>query len=414
MCVECAQTIVWPLRTDFLFRTAERDAAADKVQEHLESNCAALDALAAQKSELQDQLSRIKLETVSARNALDTDMTLLEKLKAENQMRRRRLEDSYEEINDKQGLLESVQRDIKRANQKWKLLYGRTAEARGFLCREAAGLHGLRLKRRRSGRVEYTIGGVVIPNLLTDLNVHAHTAFNVSLDHLAHLLVLVSHYLGLKLPHEIVLPARDNPFTSLRSVLNNRHLATRPLYTNLPLSTLSREDPSTHSKYIEGVSMLALDVAWLCYSQGLEINEVEDASNVGHCMWKLLVAKDSTASNANLFGRTSHATINGNLATAPGEAMMVKFKLRYNTIADRIRYTLQGETIVADWDLVPEAEGGSAKGAPDASNTRSPAGGDGEDVDETVDISSFANSNVPSSNDGVGRWTRIRARNDVG
>lgn len=63
----------------------------------------------------------------------------------------------------------SCQRDIKRLNQKWKTLYTRTAEARGLLCQEAAMLYGLRQKRK-SGKTEYTIGGVAIPNFLQDLN----------------------------------------------------------------------------------------------------------------------------------------------------------------------------------------------------------------------------------------------------
>ena len=94
----------------------------------------------------------------------------MEKLRTQNDERRRRLEAVRELARNQDGVLEAVQRDTKRIYQKWKILYGRTAEARSFLCREAASLHGLRLKRRRSGRVEYMIGGVAIPNLLTDLN----------------------------------------------------------------------------------------------------------------------------------------------------------------------------------------------------------------------------------------------------
>lgn len=234
--------------------------------------------------------------------------------------------------------------------------------------------------------------------------VHSHTSLNVSLDHLAHLLVLVSHYLGLKLPNEIVLSGRDNPYTSLRGLLNNRHMAARSLHAESPLLALARENPTAHSKFIEGVSMLALDIAWLCYSQGLHINEVEDACNIGHCMWKLLVAKDSTAVTNPSFGKVSHATINGYLASSRFEPVMRDFKLRYNLIADRIRYTLQGETIVADWDMVPDAEKETK-----AIRRRSVAG-----ITEEQAAESASPSLRPSSlsGGGVGRWTRIRARND--
>jgi hypothetical protein len=62
------------------------------------------------------------------------------------------------------------QRDIKRLNQKWKALYTRTAEARSFLCREAAMLYGLRQKWGKDGKLRHMIGGVTIPNFLQDLN----------------------------------------------------------------------------------------------------------------------------------------------------------------------------------------------------------------------------------------------------
>ena len=92
------------------------------------------------------------------------------KVRSANEVQRRRLEDAREAAQNQDAALEAVCADIKRANQKWKAVSARTWEARSFLCREAAGLYGLRLKRRRSGRVEYMIGGVVLPNLLTDLN----------------------------------------------------------------------------------------------------------------------------------------------------------------------------------------------------------------------------------------------------
>lgn len=36
ICSECAQSTIWPLRTDFLFKTADRDAASERVNEYLE------------------------------------------------------------------------------------------------------------------------------------------------------------------------------------------------------------------------------------------------------------------------------------------------------------------------------------------------------------------------------------------
>lgn len=239
--------------------------------------------------------------------------------------------------------------------------------------------------------------------------VHPHTSINVALDHLAHLLVLVAHYLGLKLPNEIILAGRDNPSTSMRGLLNNRHMAVRPLSVEAPLAQLASENQIVHSKFVEGVSMLALDIAWLCFSQGLPVNEVEDASNIGHCMWRLLVAKDSTAATNGGFGKMSHATNNGFLASARQEAVMAGFKLRYNVIADKVRYTLHGETIVADWDMVADAEKDGDQAATGDKSVRrrasvvSAVGGTG--------VERVADTSKPASTSG-GRWTKIRAAGD--
>lgn len=347
----------------------------------------------------------------------------------------------------------SCQRDTKRLNQKWKALYTRTAEARGFLCREAAMLYGLRQKRKKSGKTEHTIGGVAIPNFLQDLNGntnmatmsprlqgtdfhqsgHHYTQITTSLGHLSHLLVLISHYLGLKLPNEIILPSRDAPFTLIRGVLNNRHMATRPLHLEFPLSQLSRENPSAHTKFIEGISMLSINIAWLCFSQGLDVSDIDDACKPGWNMWRLLTAKDSTAAIGPMFGRTSHATANGNLATATGQAIMWKFKLGYNVVVEKIRYTLQGETIGQEWDLVPEAEREEkpvklVSRSPDGTDSEggtsvvrgNEKGGEKEGVGgmvarraSTVSVASAGRSgwsHLQAAGAGISGWTRIKAR----
>jgi hypothetical protein len=254
----------------------------------------------------------------------------------------------------------------------------------------------------------------------------SYTTINVALEHLAHLLVLVAHYLGLKLPNEIQLPEQGRPFPVIRGLLSNRHLASRPLRIDCALSTLAQENPSAHSKFIEGVSMLALDIAWICYSQSLLVNEVEEACNIGYNMWKLLVAKDGTAATNSAFGKTSHSTVNGNLTYAKFEPLMAGFKLRLNMIADRVRFMLQGETIVADWDLVSDADAVIEKGlatitsAPAAATRRKSVvagvGAEmGVDVGDTVLIEESAISlrDRPASTGG-GKWTRIKSRTERG
>jgi hypothetical protein len=64
--------------------------------------------------------------------------------------------------------LKEVESEIKRTEQKWNSLHNKTTESRGFLCREAANLYGLRQRtRRRNGGLvnTYVLGGVSIVDL---------------------------------------------------------------------------------------------------------------------------------------------------------------------------------------------------------------------------------------------------------
>lgn len=179
--------------------------------------------------------------------------------------------------------------------------------------------------------------------------------------------------------------------------------------------------------------MLAINIAWLCFSQGLDVSEIDDACKPGWNMWRLLAPKDSTAAVGPMFGRTSHATANGNLATATGQAIMWKFKLGYNVVVEKIRYTLQGETIGQEWDLVPEAEreekpvklisrspdGTDSEGGRSAGNGQEKKGekeGVGVMVSRKASTISVASagrsgwSHLQAAGAGISGWTRIKAR----
>lgn len=68
-------------------------------------------------------------------------------------------------------ILTSVQNTTKRTEHLWHNLHSKTAEARIFLCREAAHLYGLQQKtsRKGDGRHSYVLGGIAIVDL-KDMN----------------------------------------------------------------------------------------------------------------------------------------------------------------------------------------------------------------------------------------------------
>lgn len=186
-CAECARSGLWPLRTEYLFKTAERDGASEKVEEYLEGPSrlrqterqeavkARVWGIRKEAARLRESLLVGKFATLGA-DAVPWCLNLVidnerrESLRSEVLAKKKRLEDANAAARKQEQALGQVQADIKRVNLERKALHLQTTKARSFLCREAASLYGLRMKRRKSGRVEYIIGGHLLPNLLQDLN----------------------------------------------------------------------------------------------------------------------------------------------------------------------------------------------------------------------------------------------------
>jgi len=128
--------------------TAERDV----VEERTEAISAQADSLRRKTEELKDYITRKKAELSERRSTLGAVSKRL----------------SARPKSD----LEPLQKGIKRTEHQWDALHSKTAEARSFLCKEAAQLYGLQQRRRKKGtpgRDLYLIGGTIICDL-RDLN----------------------------------------------------------------------------------------------------------------------------------------------------------------------------------------------------------------------------------------------------
>ena len=236
------------------------------------------------------------------------------------------------------------------------------------------------------------------------------------LSNIAHLLVLVSHYLSLRLPAEITLPHRNypNPTIYTPAASYNSHEAAhgasvhpsppvpttsrstnprtqsrpRPLFIDKTLPQLAKEDPATYALFIEGATLLAWDVAWLCRTQGLNLtsDSWEEVCNIGNGMWQLLVAPPAQASTLMrafagrdtqakvkplntpqttiqrtksfpMIGHYSHGTVHSFLGAVEGSEFMRSWKLPTPTkIADKLKSSLLGEMASAEWELLEEQE----------------------------------------------------------
>lgn len=234
----------------------------------------------------------------------------------------------------------------------------------------------------------------------------------------AHLVHLVSHYLSLRLPAEITLPHRDYPLPTIFSPgssynareapypgftpthsLNNSPSASRmvdaaslprprPLHIEKKLAVLAKEEPIIYASFVEGITLLAWDVAWMCKSQGLDVGRSswEDVCAMGRNLWQLLLGpppdarkqlisknkfdthespeiKDDTQKPLSMLGHFSHGTAHSFLSAAKGLEYMSGWRLHSPLkVIDRVKAMLQNERDGAEWQLLEENEWEEAEG----------------------------------------------------
>lgn len=217
--------------------------------------------------------------------------------------------------------------------------------------------------------------------------------------------MLVSHYLAIRLPAEITLPHRDFPQPTIFNLAGshrngpvkfpNSFNATpalqpqdpdahhvprpRPLFVDKPLPQLFKDEPAVYSFFLEGVTLLAYNIAWLCSTQGVSIGDkasFDDICNMGRNLYSLLLGaqmqghsdpsvtavarrvltQDEAAdSPANWMGRYSHGTMYYYLGGIQGTELTRSFKLPSPMkLADRLKKKLLGDTSAADWEVLDD------------------------------------------------------------
>lgn len=391
--------------------------------------------------------------------------------------------------------VDEAQKAIKMVRYKWNQTHAITASSRAFLCAEAAKLYGLRKVRRSNGKEEFHIGGMGIMDL-TALNSTYHprrcrhsgliviaaspAQVSTSLSHVVHLLVLCSHYLAIQLPAEVTLPHRDYPQPTIFSLpssyshtnipfpgttpiqsshsspIDPRHEHSsqprpRPLYIAKPLPLLANEDPASYAFFLEGVTLLAYDIAWLCRSQGVPVGQTssfEDICAIGKNLYSLLVAaqapmpprraassetttttttQDTSAAKPQVaMGHFSHGTTHTSLSSAEGTEYIRSWKLLSPLkLADRLKSLLTNEVANAEWEVLDhDAWDADDRGEHDTvvlgSRRDSRAQGHGRvvpgmqsfmSIKSVVDmVTARTTDEAPGVSGGTSGWTKLKPR----
>ncbi|KAF4974144.1 hypothetical protein FZEAL_8909 [Fusarium zealandicum] len=365
------------------------------------------DSMQAQQRIAEDRTTQILAAADKLRNGIKAARKEIQTKKAALSRRR----SDIAAVSD--GLVErraKQQRDMEKTTNMVKYRWSRVADdmarTRSFLCKEAAGLYGLgRIKRGSPARYEYHIGKIPVVDLTT-MNSSSPELISTSLGHVCQILMLASHYLAIRLPAAITLPHRDYPrptifnlsssykngdpvFPSQTGVAtlssnaedpDSQHVPRpRPLFIDRPLLQLAKEDPAAFSYFIEGVTLLAYDIAWACSTQGVPISDkvyFEDICHMGRNLYNLLVNQQTNGGNmfpvpvgaqdadnpskdadrpTNRMGQFSHGTTFHFLGGAEGTEFSKSFKLPSPMkLADKLKKKLLSEASVPDWEVLED------------------------------------------------------------
>lgn len=290
-------------------------------------------------------------------------------------------------------LLEPLHATIRRSQRRLDKVQARTLEGRTKLCQETARLAGLQQKRRRmpDGTIMYdhVIGGISITDL-RHLNSAQPQLINASLANICRLLITCCHYLSVRLPAEITPPHASYPHPTIFSLQSSyqgfelpfpgssstpsssRTLDQRPLpkprllHLDRPLTALAKEDPARYNLFIEGIALLAWDVAWLCTSQGLNLSSAYQAvCPMGLNLFTLFrehTNRNSTSQTTNAeyltrtnqpFGRFSHASTRQAPASIESlDAMRNWRAASFARFLDKIKQVLLQDMSGAEWEVI--------------------------------------------------------------
>ncbi|KAL0935135.1 uncharacterized protein CTRU02_209726 [Colletotrichum truncatum] len=357
-------------------------------------------------SEIIAQAEKLKTEIAAAKKEIADRKAILSRRKSD-------LESASTGIATRRARqLEETERSIQVNKYKWNRSADNMASTRSFLCMEAAKLYGLRrIKKGSSSRYDFKIGGVDVIDL-SSMNAASPEVLSTSLANIAHIVALTSHYLSIRLPAEITLPHRDYPRPTIFNLASSYQHGDipfpgtsvipsfasderdgqphyvprpRPLYVDKALPILAKEDPAAHSLFLEGVTLLAYDIAWACSTQGVSVGDkssFEDVCHMGRNLYNLLIGQqlhstqtgriyppvaslpaakhdipeqEEIGKTSSWMGRYSHGTAHTFLGGADGSEFIRGFKLPSPLkLADRLKKKLMTEVAVPEWEVLED------------------------------------------------------------
>lgn len=307
------------------------------------------------------------------------------------------------------------------------------------------------------------------------------TEVTAALGNITRLVFNCSFYLGVRLPAEITLPHRDYPLatinTPITSYLGQRitfpgsgsslsapgsptasrmdlgmYPKPRPLYIgsddhNESVAQFAKKDPLAFNYFLEGVSLLAWDVAWLSRSQGFVAGTEtwEDVCDIGRVLYQMILVQPQSNAitrvlahrevqnrhrrsqsmstptadeKVNAFparlGSYSHNSAHTFLgsAAAAGDNPSRNWRLnRYSMISDPLKKHLLTEMNNAEWELLDEQEWDDGGEKMDDAIVIKARAMDGKEYDDARSIMGPGGGEEESARGkGKSGWTKLKNR----
>lgn len=436
--------------------------------------------------EIEERMTLIAEQAARLREQAETGRRDIAAKRAANAQRKSDLSSATYGIDSRRANeLDKVRQMVKRMDYKSDKVHYETIEQRRQLCTTSAKLAGLKMSKRRTrdgGTKEvFNIGPGTKLRIwdLRDMNDAPPDYLSASLAAVAQLLVRVAAYLGIRLPAEITLPhngypqptifsiassyqGKKVPFpgTSVSDSSNNSPEASRTLdsrtplpkprilFIDRPLAHLSAEDPPAYSSFVEGVSLLAYNIAWFCRTQGMResFKDWEDVGPMGRNLYRLLILQEthvarrpetplerdmSSAKSSEPplrrapvgFGQLSHATSHSSLSMAENAQYLSGWNLTPTKILDELKAYLLAEQQAQEWDVLnqkewEEMENVIAEDPVMVGDKRRTAGlDDGRSYITTTTMNGTQKDDVsegglPERKKGTSGWTKVKSRSE--
>ncbi|KAL8774852.1 MAG: hypothetical protein Q9209_000791 [Squamulea sp. 1 TL-2023] len=394
--------------------------------------------------------------------------------KAENQKRRNELVAARNQLARLQTAHAGrFEKSVAGIRNRWNSMHTKIAESRLLLCREAASLFGLKRQHNHvaiSKPEDFLIGALPVFNL-KDLNNADPAIVTTVTSNLAYLVHLVSHYLALRLPAQVILPHPDHPFPiilapALSYVTSDS--ASHPNTASMPssfshppavrgllhasqkrgttsllkkrLSATAKEDPQTYTAVVEAITLLAWNVAWLCKTQGFDVGAStwEETCDVGKNLWLLLGperagplhtsgARDRIANqdfNINTDRRVSQPGVKPSPAImfASGSKVIDGWRLQNPVkVIKEVKHMLLSDRTGAEWEMLEDKEWGTQSMMPKHTTPTAALGAstvviDGKhgaekpEPEPEQEPSSLGTDDAQEKAKGTSGWTKLKSR----